>query len=169
MSSEPRLYASSTMSEGQNARQAGARERTFARLLSWVSGGTIWRIFMPSQVPGRAAHRLIASDRIEGTLVCRSDGGQIGVVERLMINKVSGQVAYAVVKITGIPGLGDRRFPIAWESLHYDRRRGAYLADVTEQDVRLAPGADGGFDWGERNDVAHIRPYRPPSFWGSSF
>ena len=22
---------------------------------------------------------------------------------------------------------------------------------------------------GERNEVAHIRPYRPPSFWGSSF
>jgi hypothetical protein len=143
-------------------------ERSFARLHSWVLGADLEEV-MPSQVPGRAAHRLIASDRIEGTLVCRQDGGQVGVVERLMINKVSGQVAYAVVKITGIPGLGDRRFPIAWESLHYDRRRGAYLAEVTEQDVRLAPGADGGFDWGERNEVAHIRPYRPPTFWGSAF
>lgn len=123
---------------------------------------------MPSQVLGRATHRLIASDRIEGTEVCGLDGGQIGTIERLMINKVSGQVAYAVVRITGIPGLGDRRFPIAWEMLHYDRRRGAYLADVIEQDIRLAPATESGFDWGERNDVAHIRPYRPPTFWGSS-
>jgi hypothetical protein len=124
---------------------------------------------MASRAPGWAAHRLIASDRVEGTLVCRPDGGQIGSIERLMINKISGQVGYAVVKVTGIPGLRERRFPLAWESLHYDRRRGAYLADVTEQDVRLASGADSGFDWGERNNVAHIRPYRPPTFWGSSY
>jgi len=124
---------------------------------------------MPSKVPGRAAHRLIASDRIEGTLVCGPDGTQIGTIERLMVNKVSGQVAYAVIKVTGFPGIGERRFPLAWETLHYDRRRGAYLVDVTEQDIRFGPGADNGFDWGERNDVAHIRPYRPPTFWGWSF
>jgi hypothetical protein len=113
-------------------------------------------------------HRLIASDRIEGTLVCRHDGTQLGVVERLMINKVSGQVAYAVVKATGLPSIGDKRFPLAWEVLHYDRRGGAYLVDLTEEDIRRGPTAEGGFDWGER-DVAHIRPYRPPSFWGSSY
>jgi hypothetical protein len=110
---------------------------------------------------------LVASDRIEGTLVCRHDGTQLGVVERLMINKVSGQVAYAVVKATG-PSAGEKRFPLPWEVLHYDRRRGAYLVDLTEDDIRHGPAADSGFDWGERNDVAHIRPYRPPSFWGSS-
>jgi len=114
-------------------------------------------------------HRLIASDRIEGTMVCRHDGTQLGVVERLMINKVSGQVAYAVIKATGLPSVGEKRFPLAWEMLHYDRRRGAYLVDLAEEDIRLGPSADSGFDWGERNDVAHIRPYRPPSFWGSSF
>jgi hypothetical protein len=143
------------------------QEQSFARPHSryWVND---LEDFMGSQVPVRAARRLIASDRIEGTLVCRPDGGQIGTIERLMINKVSGQIAYAVVKVTGMPGLTERRFPLAWESLHYDRRRGAYLADVTEQDVRLAPSADGGFDWGERTDIAHIRPYRPPTFWGSS-
>jgi hypothetical protein len=125
---------------------------------------------VPSLSHIRAAHRLIASDRIEGTLVCRLDGLQLGVVERLMVNKVSGQVAYAVMKAT-LPGMGEKRFPIAWEALHYDRRRGAYMADLTEDDVRLGPTAGSGFDWGERGDVAHIRlrPYRPPSFWGSSY
>ena len=122
---------------------------------------------MASSTHIRAAHRLIASDRIEGTLVCRLDGLQLGVVERLMVNKVSGQVAYAVMKAT-LPECGDRRFPIAWEVLHYDRHRGAYMVDLSEDDIRLGPAADSGFDWGERSDVAHVRPYRPPSFWGSS-
>jgi hypothetical protein len=140
-------------------------EQTFV-LSSWLHD---LEDFMGSQVPGGTGHRLVASDRIEGTLVCRPDGQQFGSIERLMINKVSGQVAYAVVRVTGMPGFNERRFPLAWESLHYDQRRGAYVADVTEQDVRLAPGVDSGFDWGERADVAHIRPYRPPTFWGRSF
>src|SRR5262249_37972101 len=52
---------------------------------------------MPALSSARVMHPLIASDRIEGTLVCRLDGRQIGTVERVMINKISGQVAYAVV------------------------------------------------------------------------
>ena len=41
-------------------------------------------------------HRLIASDRVETTPVCRSDGTKVGIIERLMIDKVSGRIAYAV-------------------------------------------------------------------------
>jgi PRC-barrel domain protein len=123
---------------------------------------------VPSSAHARAAHRLIASDRVEGTLVYRLNGLQLGVVERLMINKVSGQVAYAVMKAT-LPGMGEKRFPVTWEALHYNRHRGAYLADITEKDIRLGPGVDSGFDWGERNDVTQIRPFQPPTFWGSSY
>ena len=32
-------------------------------------------------------HRLVASDRVEGTQVRRSDGTKVGIVERLMIDK----------------------------------------------------------------------------------
>ena len=114
-------------------------------------------------------HPLIASDRIEGTLVCRPDGTQLGTVERLMVNKVSGQVAYAVVKCVDHPAMRRKRFPIRWDGLQYDRRRGAYLVDLTEDEIRRAPAGDGGFDWGDRHEVAHIRHYRPPSFWRSSY
>jgi hypothetical protein len=41
-------------------------------------------------------HPLIASDRIEGTLVRRHNGEKIGRIERLMIYKASGTIAYAV-------------------------------------------------------------------------
>ena len=121
--------------------------------------------------PSRAGvmHPLIASDRIEGTSVCRLDGAQIGAVERVMINKVSGQVAYAIVKNIERSGGRKMRFPVRWESLRYDRRRGAYLVDLSEEEIRRMPTGEGGFDWGDRNDVAHVRPYRPASFWRSSF
>jgi hypothetical protein len=124
---------------------------------------------MPVPSTARVMHPLIASDRIEGTLVCRLDGTQLGTIERLMVNKISGQVAYAVIKCAENSGVRKIRFPIRWDGLHYDRRRGAYLVDITDQEIRRTPAGDGGFDWGDRNEVAHIRPFRPPSFWGSSF
>jgi PRC-barrel domain protein len=117
----------------------------------------------------RVMHPLIASDRIEGTLVCRLDGSQLGTIERLMVNKISGQVAYAVIKCADSSGIRKIRFPIRWDGLRYDRRRGAYLVDLTAEEIRRAPAGDGGFDWGDRHDVAHIRSYRQPSFWRSSY
>lgn len=111
----------------------------------------------PSRSP--VTHPLIASDRIDGTMVCRLDGPQLGTIERLMINKISGQVAHAVVKSVEDSGVRKIRFPLRWDGLHYDRRRGAYVVDLSEDEIRRAPAGDGGFDWGDRNDVAHIRPY----------
>ena len=115
----------------------------------------------------RVMHPLIASDRIEGTLVCRQDGAEVGMIERLMINKVSGQVAYAVVNCSEYPAVRKMRVPLRWDGLHYDRRRGAYLVDLTDEEIRRAPTGEGGFDWGDRHEGAQIRPYRPPSFWRS--
>jgi hypothetical protein len=112
-------------------------------------------------------HRLIASDRVDGTRVCGADGHQLGVVERLMINKVSGQVAYAVMKAI-LPGMPEKRFPIAWEALHYDREHGVYVVELTAEDIRHGPAADSGFDWGERGSIAHVRHYRPRRFWDSA-
>jgi len=114
-------------------------------------------------------HPLIATDRIEGTLVCRLDGSQLGTIERLMVNKISGQVAYAVVKCLDHSAVRKMRFPVRWDGLQYDRRRGAYVVDLTAEEIRRAPAGDGGFDWGDRHDAAHIRPYRQASFWRSSY
>jgi hypothetical protein len=99
--------------------------------------------------------------------VCRQDGTRVGAIERLMVNKISGQVAYAVVNCSAYPAVRKLRVPLRWDGLQYDRRRGAYLVDLSDEEIRHAPAGEGGFDWGDRHDVAHIRPYRPASFWRS--
>ena len=43
------------------------------------------------------AHPLIESDHIEGTAVYDADGKRIGTIKRLVIEKVSGHVAYQPV------------------------------------------------------------------------
>src|SRR5262249_35080237 len=113
-------------------------------------------------------HRLIASDRVEGTPVRRPSGEKIGNIQRLMIDKVSGQVAYAVLSFGGFLGMGRKHLPIPWERLKYDSGREAYLVDVTDEALSHAPDhdADEAFDWGDRSDEIAIRKYnRSPHYW----
>ena len=44
---------------------------------------------------------LIASDKVEGTAVRRSNGDKLDTIERVMIDKRSGKVAYAVMTFGG--------------------------------------------------------------------
>ena len=60
-------------------------------------------------IPTTGKHSLIASDRVEGTAVRRPKGHKIGTIERLMIDKISGKVAYAVLSFGGILGI---RWPV---------------------------------------------------------
>jgi hypothetical protein len=43
----------------------------------------------------------------------------IGHIERLMIDKVSGQVSYAVMSSGGFLGMGARLLPLPWGRLRY--------------------------------------------------
>jgi len=52
--------------------------------------------------------RLIASDKVEGTAVYNRQDEAIGSVYTLMIDKFSGQVAYAVMSFGGFLGIGER-------------------------------------------------------------
>jgi hypothetical protein len=44
---------------------------------------------------------LIGSDKVEGTAIYGADKRKIGTVQRVMIDKISGKVAYAVVSFGG--------------------------------------------------------------------
>lgn len=74
-------------------------------------------------------HSLIASDRIEGTAVRRSNGDKIGRIERLMLDKVSGNVAYAILSFGGFLGIGDQHLPVPWTKLTYNHDLEAYQLD----------------------------------------
>jgi hypothetical protein len=55
---------------------------------------------------------LIGSDKVEGTAVYGSDRSKVGSIERLMINKTSSQVDYAVLSFGGFLGMGNDYYPI---------------------------------------------------------
>jgi len=51
---------------------------------------------------------------VEGTAVYRSNGEKIGQIERIMLEKVSGKVGYAVMSFGGFLGLGRQHYPVPW-------------------------------------------------------
>jgi hypothetical protein len=54
----------------------------------------------------RTGKPLIESDRVEGTTVYDPQGNNLGSIKRLMIDKISGQVSYAVMSFGGFLGIG---------------------------------------------------------------
>jgi hypothetical protein len=112
-------------------------------------------------------HRFVASDRVEGTLVRRSDGTKIGTIERLMINKVSGKVAYGVLGFGGFMGLGVKHFPVPWDRMKYAVGLDAYEINLSDEELSRAPLFEGDeeFDWGYRDDViGDLNFYRTPPY-----
>jgi sporulation protein YlmC with PRC-barrel domain len=99
-------------------------------------------------------HRLIPSDRVEGTRVFNADGKKIGTIKRLMIDKITGNVAYAVLSSGGFLGLGEEYRPLPWASIKYNPAIEAYELNtlMTHDELAKAPsfGEDTEFDWGNR-------------------
>src|SRR6201984_2418156 len=78
---------------------------------------------------------LIGSDKVEGTAVFGPDDNKIGSIERVMIDKMSGKVSYAVLGFGGFLGLGNDHYPLPWQSLKYDTRLGGGPTRGTEKQL----------------------------------
>lgn len=116
----------------------------------------------------RSTHNLIASDRVEGTPVRRPNGEKIGTIRRLMIDKLSGNVAYAVLLVGGFLAKDQKHLPVPWARLKYDPAQAAYLVDLTDDELKRAPAyeADEEFDWGDRSQEVLLHGYyKAPHYW----
>ena len=95
-------------------------------------------------------HRLIASNRVEGTAVYNRSGEKLGRIEYFMVDKVSGQADYAVMSFGGLFGLGGKHYPIPWDMLDYDPDKGGYAValdkETLEKGPSFAPGEEPDFD-----------------------
>jgi hypothetical protein len=117
----------------------------------------------PVNVTPRETQTLIGSDKVEGTAVRRPNGDKIGEIERVMIEKRSGKVAYAVMSFGGFLGMGEDYYPIPWHKLIYNVALDAYELDVTETQLRGAPRyADESYQ-SSRDEDARIYDY-----WGGT-
>jgi hypothetical protein len=90
-------------------------------------------------VTEQSPHNQIHTERVEGTAVCEpGTGKKVGSIQRVMIDKLSGKVAYAVMTFGGFLGMGQRHYPVPWSALRYDPNFEAYVTDITAEQLRQA-------------------------------
>ena len=104
---------------------------------------------------------LIGSDKVEGTAVYGADESKIGSIERVMIDKISGRVSYAVLGFGGILGLGNDHYPLPWQSLKYDTSLGGYRTGITETQLKGAPkySNDNAWNWADPVRTRSVNEY----------
>ena len=104
---------------------------------------------------------LIGSDKVEGTAVFGSNDERIGSIERVMIEKTSGRVSYAVLSFGGFLGVGSDHYPLPWDSLKYDTALGGYRTGVTLEQLERAPkySADSDWNWSDQTRIRSVNDY----------
>jgi PRC-barrel domain protein len=109
----------------------------------------------------RETSALIGSDKVEGTPVHRSDGNNVGQIERVMIDKLTGKVAYAVMSFGGFLGMGEDYYPLPWSVLTYNPTLGGYEINVTAQQLKNAPkySRHDSWDWSDRARTEKVSHY----------
>jgi len=101
----------------------------------------------PAPVQEGQTSSLITSDSVEGMPVYDVHGKRIGKVERLMIDKLTGQIAYAILSFGGFLGIAEDHYPIPWSMLTCNEKPDGFQLDITEEELKSAPKIEPGEDW----------------------
>ena len=109
-------------------------------------------------------HRLISSEKVDGTSVYDRRGESLGSVHHLMIDKYTGQVSYAVMSFGGFLGIGESYHPLPWKMLKYDTRLGGYFVDLDRNRLDRAPSYTSRDmpNWDDRSYTRRIDQYWVP-------
>lgn len=107
---------------------------------------------------------LVSAADVAGTNVYGADDSKVGSIDRVMIDKMSGKVAYAVLNFGGMLGIGGDERPVPWDTLSYDTSLGGFRTAITEQQLSDAPEPESGWhsnrDWEERTHQTYgANPY----------
>ena len=97
-----------------------------------------WQARTASGTSTDSPHRLIASNRVEGTAVYNRAGREARPDRNFMVDKVSGRAEYAVMSFGGLFGLGDNHYPLPWDVLDYDPGKGGYVVDLDREKLKRA-------------------------------
>jgi hypothetical protein len=95
--------------------------------------------FDPKTGPGPY---VMAADTLMADPIRNRAGEKLGDIKAIMIDVPGGRVAYAVLAVGGVLGVGERLFAIPWNALTLDADNKCFMLDATKEHLRNAPGFD---------------------------
>src|SRR5437868_4180189 len=111
-------------------------------------------------------YSLISAAKVEGTDVYNQRGDELGEVDDIMIDKISGKVAYAVVTFGGFLGMGQQRRALPWSVLTYDGHLDGYVVNASEETLRGIPALVDEASYADRDWGARVHThFGVPPYW----
>lgn len=89
-----------------------------------------------------ATVRVLSASTLGGDKVVDTAGEKLGKLEDLMIDLDRGTIAYAVLSVGGVLGMGDKLFAIPWSSFRVDTAEKQLVLNVDKAVLESAPGFD---------------------------
>ena len=81
----------------------------------------------------------ILASKVKGTDVYDTKGDKIGVVEDVVLDKMSDSILFAALGFGGVLGMGEKFFPVPWSLLDYSKDKGGYVIPVAQDVISKAP------------------------------
>jgi sporulation protein YlmC with PRC-barrel domain len=120
-------------------------------------------------IDGKPHTPLIAADKVAGTEVYNTNGDHLGEIDDVMLDKMSGKVAYAIMSFGGFLGMNENYHPLPWSMLTYDTAKGGYVVPVTREQLENAPmyGNENQPDLGDKAYGKRVHDYYGSApYWG---
>jgi hypothetical protein len=83
-----------------------------------------------------------AKDEVIDVTVKNPANENLGKICEIMLDKLSGQVAYAVLESGSFLGIGGKLFALPWNSINYDTNAECFILNVDKEKLKNAPGFD---------------------------
>src|ERR1035438_5530501 len=102
-----------------------------------------------TEVTSITSGSLIAAEKVKGTNVYNLAGDNLGTVDDVLIDKISGRAIYAVMSFGGFLGMGKKHNSLPWGTLKHDEKKVIYLINMEKKQSQSSPKSDIGsnFKW----------------------
>ncbi len=85
---------------------------------------------------------MVKSSEVVGVGVENSQNEKLGKIDELVMDKLGGQIKYAVLTCSGMLGLGEKLFALPWEILKYNEGRKCFIVDISKEKLSNSEGFD---------------------------
>lgn len=88
------------------------------------------------------APSFLSASTLTGDDVVNPQGENLGDLKDFMLDTTSGKIAYAVVALGGILGMGGKLFAVPWSAFSVDGKNKNLVMNVPKERLKNAPGFD---------------------------
>ncbi|MFJ1269953.1 PRC-barrel domain-containing protein [Legionella lytica] len=87
-------------------------------------------------------HNIVKASEVTDVKVQNTSGEDIGEINEIVLDKISGQVNYLVLDFGGFLSFGNKFFAIPWKAFSYDKEEDCFILNVAKERLQNAPGFD---------------------------